>query len=166
MVWTLFLFFWGQDWNKREVIYSSLIGTTLPLLPYLSASVSKEWFHDFCPSTSQETDVGLATAGFCLRSKTRQTIGLMTFCLPANMFFCGFMECLSPFETPATRVESTSLLMVSGSRIRSDVQDLLGALFFLTVTFLSALERVIWNGNHPVKKLTKNLFFKKNLICL
>lgn len=61
----------------------------------------------------------------------------------------------------AARVESTSLLLVSGSRIRSDVQDLSGALFFLTVTFLSARARVIWNRNHPVKKLTKNLFFKK-----
>ena len=53
---------WGQGWNKREVIYSSLIGTTLPLFPYLSASVPKEWFHDFCPSKSQETDVGSVPA--------------------------------------------------------------------------------------------------------
>lgn len=47
--------------------------------------------------------------------------------------------------------------MVAGSRIRLDIQDLLGALFFLTVALLLALKHVLWNGNHPVQKqLTMN----------
>lgn len=63
----------------------------------------------------------------------------MAFCLHANMFFYGFMERLSPPKAPAACVKSKLPLMVAGSRIRLDVQDLFGALFFSTVALLLAL---------------------------
>lgn len=126
----------GQGWNKREVIYSSLIGTTLPLLPYLSASVIS-WLLSIGATWHR---CERRSCLFCSRSKTeKQRISSMAFCLHANMFFCGFMERLSPPKAPAACVKSKLPLVVAGSRIRLDVQDLFGALFFSTVALLLAL---------------------------
>lgn len=68
-----FLILRGQGWNKWRVIYSPLIKTTLnfsPSPPSPPFSSLSEWFHDFCPLASQETDVNEIPAGFCFRSKT------------------------------------------------------------------------------------------------
>lgn len=81
MVWILFFALWGQGWNKREVIYSSLIGTTLPLLPYLSTSGLKEWLHDFSPSESQETDVSGVAFSVQDRKHSRESARWHFVCL-------------------------------------------------------------------------------------
>lgn len=49
------------------------------------------------------------------------------------------MERLSPPKAPAACVKSKLPLVVAESRIRLDVQDLFGALFFSTVALLLAL---------------------------
>lgn len=152
---------WGQDWNKREVIYSSLIGTTLPLLPYLCIEgvISRFLSIDV---TRNRCGPRCRRILFKVRNTADNGIDdILLACEHVLLWIYGVSLSLRNTCRAAVHVESTSLLMVSGSRIRSDVQDLLGALFFLTVTFLSALESVNWNGNYPVKKVNKESFFLK-----
>lgn len=66
----------------------------------------------------------------------------MTFCLHVNMFFCGFMERLFPSSIlfpsrSAAGVKLRASLMVAGSWMRLDVQDLLDVFLFFTVAFFS-----------------------------
>lgn len=151
---------WGQGWNEREVIYSSLIGTTLPLLLYHSASVLKESFHDFCPSESQETDVGSGPAFSVQDRKAGRESARWHF---VCMWTCSSVDLWS---VSALLKHLPSLQHVSKQRLHL---WWLGAglgwtfricselyFFFLTVAWLLALKRVVWNGNPVPNQLAMN----------
>lgn len=87
----------GHVWNKRRFICTSLIGTTFESLSPYNLPVSD--FMTFVHRRHKKQMWELLVSVFY--RKTWWMVGLMTSCLPVNMFLIGFMECFSPFITPA-----------------------------------------------------------------